>query len=396
MSDRPEVVVVGAGVIGSSIAFRLAQDDYLVTMLDRGGIGAGTSSTCDKAIILQSKRPGPHLGLALASRACFDTLQDELDATLEFDRSGGMIAIDDAQHLTHMQQHVERQRREGVDVTLLDRDSARAHQPVLSPDILGAAYSPGDAEVNPLLLNQAFGRAAIRAGARTLLHTPVVEITSSHGHVTGVLTSRGRIRADVVINATGPFAAELSATVGVPLPITPSRGVIRIGEPMPPAVRGVVLCTHYVLAKQSTATEASNAPAHGIGLALGQTAAGNPLIGSSREFVGFQTDVPHNVISGIAAHATHVAPDLRSVRVIRSMVGFRPSTPDGMPVISAVPGLEGYIVAAGHEGDGIALSPLTGLMVRDLLNGGGQTHHLLADVSLLRFPDPATSQAHQR
>lgn len=396
MSDAAEVVVIGAGVSGSSIAFRLAESGYRVTLLDRGGVGAGTSSSCDKAIILQSKRPGAHLRLALASRTRFETLEEELASPLEFKRSGGMIVIDDPDHEADLHRHVEQQRQAGVDLALLDRNEAREHQPGLSDDVLGAAHSPDDAEVNPLLLNQAFARAAGRAGARLALHTPVVQITTSHGHVTGVQTPDGHIGADVVINAAGPYAAALSDGVDVPLPIAPRRGVILIGESMPPTIGGVVLCTHYVLAKQSTQTGSSDALAHGVGLALGQADAGNALIGSSREFVGFRTDVGQDVLRAVAAHAVRVVPALRAVRAIRSMIGFRPATPDGMPIISTVPDVDGYIVAAGHEGDGIALSPLTGLMVRDLLDGNGETRHFLADVDVRRFSDSATSHEQRR
>jgi sarcosine oxidase subunit beta len=385
MTDTVRVVVVGAGLIGSSIAFRLAQGGYDVTIVDRGGVGAATSSACDKSIILQSKRPGPHLTMALESRAYYEDLEEELGAELEFSRAGGMIVIDDEQHLTEMHDHVEQQRRAGVDVTLLNPDDAHQQQPALSTDIIGAAYSPTDAEVNPLLLNRAFLDAAERAGADTRLYTEVTEITHTDQHITGVQTVAGRIGADVVVNAAGPFAHKLSTSVGIQLPITPRRGVILIGESMPIVVHGVVLCAHYILAKHSTGAGKPSDSERGPGLSLGQTAYGNTLIGASREFVGFQRHVSHEVLHDVAQHAVRLAPTLGTTRIIRSMVGFRPSTPDGMPIISEVPGLSGYVIAAGHEGDGIALAPLTGLMVRDLLNGAGNTTHLLECVNLERF-----------
>src|SRR5699024_7805860 len=96
---------------------------------------------------------------------------------------------------------------------------------------------------------------------------------------------------------------------------------------------------------------------------------GNILIGGSREFVGFDKTIPMKVVEAIAEHAQKIAPSLGDVKIIRTMAGFRPFTGDGLPIIDETPEVKGFIIAAGHEGDGIALSPITGKLVADLVEG---------------------------
>lgn len=373
-----DVLIIGAGVSGASIAHQLSRHGYTVTVIDRGGPGAGASGSCDQAIFLQSKRPGLHLELALASRRMYDTLPAELDADLEFTTDGGMVAIEDEAQWDFMSGFVEQQRRGGIDIELITGDDARAAQPVLADHIVGATASPLDAEVNPLLLNAALLAAAQRAGAQVLRDTEMISVLERNGRVCGIGSTAGNLWADTVINAAGPFAGLVGERAGICTPITPRRGTILITEPIPPLLNGILLCAQYVAAKHLYAV-ATDPPPYGIGLSLGQTAAGNLLIGGSREFAGFSRDVPGEVITLIARHATRIVPTLARVRMLRSMTGLRPSTGDGLPIIEET--RPGWITAAGHEGDGIALAPVTGQLVLDLLRGEGPTHHFLPGLS---------------
>lgn len=390
MSD---VVVIGAGVIGSSIAFRLASNGYSVVLVDRAGPGAGASGACDKAIFLQSKRPGLHMELALASRNLYQELSAELAADIELRNDGGMVAIETPAHLEFMRGFVKQQQAAGIRVELLDGDTAREIQPVLAPHILGATHSPDDAEVNPLALNSAFFAAAVRAGAVVKTHTEVTGFSSKSGRVTGVQTTSGFLPTDLVINAAGPHAGHISRLANVDTPITPRRGCILISEAMTTQVKGNLLCAQYIAAKHLRDVAGSVVPPYGIGLSLGQTASGNLLIGGSREFVGFNKDVDPLVPAQIAKHAVRLVPALAQARIIRTMTGFRPSTADGLPIIGFARELEGFIIAAGHEGDGIALAPITSHLVRDLLVGSGPTHHFLAELDPQRFAYSNRTQA---
>lgn len=383
--DTADVVVIGAGVIGTSIAFRLSQQGRKVVLLDKGGPGSGASGSCDKAIFLQSKRPGIHMELALASRRMYDSLETELEADLELKNDGGMVVIETPEQFEFMTGFIAKQQAAGISVSLLDAVEARDRQPCLSRHILGASFSPDDAEVNPLALNTALFRAAARHGAQLQTHTEVLSINTKRGRVNSVQTTRGNISTPVVINAAGPHAGAVGQLSGVHIPVSPRRGTILISEAVAPAVHGNVLCAQYIAAKHLTGASNANTPPFGIGLSLGQTNSGNLLIGGSREFKDFEKPQGTEVMTEIAKHASRIIPDLDKVRIIRSMTGFRPSTGDGLPIVGWAPDLEGYLVAAGHEGDGIALAPITGTLVRDLLDSHHHDNPFLPALSMDRF-----------
>lgn len=380
--ETADAVIIGGGVIGTSIAFRLADLLDNVILMDKGEIGGETSGSCDKAVFLQSKKPGFPVTLAKASRAIYESLEDELDMSFEFKQSGGMIVIEKEAHLPFMQRFVDNQNKAGIDVQLLDRDEALDQQPVFSPHIVGSTYCADDAEVNPLLLSQACAQAAKRKGVSVRTHTEVIKIKKNQGKITGVETKQGEIATPYVINAGGPFASKIADMVGVTLPIQPRRGVILISERTNQRVKGNVLCAQYIAAKHLTTSDQA-LPPFGIGLSLGQTNSGNLLIGGSREFVGYNKTVNPSVFGEIAAHATRITPSLKNIHFIRTMVGFRPFTGDGLPIIDEAPDVKGFIVAAGHEGDGIALAPITGKLVVDLV--AGRNNELLASLKLKRF-----------
>ncbi|MBT8163660.1 MULTISPECIES: FAD-binding oxidoreductase [Arthrobacter] len=384
-----DAVVIGAGVSGSSIAFRLAQLGLKVVIVDKNGPGSGASGACDKAIFMQSKRPGLHMELAMASRRMYNTLESELEQSVEFESDGGMVVIETPRHMEFMKDFIEKQRNAGISVSLIDGDAAREAQPFLAPHILGASFSPDDADVNPLALNTAFFRAARRHGSVLQTHSEVIAVNTERGKVTSVDTTRGSISTELVINAAGPFAKSVGALSNIDIPVQPRRGTILISESVPKKVRGCVLDAQYIASKHLR-SDNDDAPPYGVGFSLGQTVSGNLLIGGSREFAGFDKGNTQDVIATIARHAARIAPELASTRIIRTMTGFRPYTGDGLPIIDWAPETDGYIIAAGHEGDGLALAPLTGQLVADLLKGDGPTHHFLCGLTLGRFATQKT------
>jgi len=367
--EKAEAVVIGGGVIGTSVAYRLAQQGRKTILVEKGSMASGASGACDKAVFLQSKKPGFHMELAKASMEIYENLRAELEIPFEFQQDGGMIVIQDEEHRSMIDDLVKRQQKEGVPVDLLNGDEARKWQPELASDVTGATWSEKDAEVNPLLLTHAFRQAAARHGAIIRTNTEVTDIETEHGSVSGVITNNGKIAADVVVNAAGAHAGEIGRMVGIDIPVVPRKGVILITEKVPRMIRGNVLCTQYIFLKHSK-TEAGNDKPQ-IGLSLGQTHSGNLLVGGSREFAGYDRTTNPDVVTGIAAHAVRLFPFLKHVRIIRTMVGFRPYTGDGLPIIDEAPEAKGFYTVAGHEGDGIALAPVTGRIAADLIENSG-------------------------
>lgn len=373
MKNRYDAIVIGGGVIGTSIAFHLAKRGKRVLLVEKYDLASGASGSCDQQIILQSKNPGIHLKLALKSAELYQEIVQELNHDIEYRHSGGMILIETPEEMQVMQDFVERQRQSGLQVEILQRKDAVKLQPGLAEHIVGATYSPQDAEVNPIEVTLAFAKAAKKMGAKLLLSTEVFDLIMSDRRVEGVKTSRDTVYADIVINAAGAWAPEIGRMAGLNIPIRPRRGQIAISEPVAPFLKRVMLSAQYIVAKfhpEILKGSSSRARQLGVGLALSQSKKGNILIGATREFAGYDTQVTYEGMKEILKNAARLVPPLKEMNLIRTMAGLRPYTPDGLPLIGRVDGLEGFFMAAGHEGDGIALSPVTGKIVSELICDG--------------------------
>jgi sarcosine oxidase subunit beta len=379
-----DVLIIGAGVIGASIAFHLTRHGIKPLLVEKSDPAAGSSGACDGLVFLQSKKPGLHLKLALESRKRFDRLVDQLGSGIEFRNPGGMCLIESEAELAAMRIFVEEQRTSGLDVELIDGDEARRREPCLSRKVIAATFSAMDSQVNPYALTFSFLRAAESAGARILRGEEVKGIEVVSGKVTGVFASNRRISSPVVVNAAGALAAEVGRLAGLEIPITPRRGQIIVTKAVPPLLRHCLISAQYVAAKFKPELTATG----GMGFSLEQTDSGNILIGSTREFVGFDRRTTFDGVRTIASRIVPVIPALKHVPVIRTFGGLRPYTPDGLPILGKVAGLEGFIMAAGHEGDGIALSAITGELIADLI-ATGRTQFPLDAFRLERFREGA-------
>lgn len=361
---KTDVVVVGGGVIGSSILYHLSKRKIQAVLLEKGELISGASGACDGLIFLQSKKPGPHLRLAQEGTKRFSNLKHELCLDIEYRNSGGMIVIENDHELKVMERFVAEQRKIGLDISLLDIDQAREKEPSLSEKIFGSTFSPSDGKVNPLLLTHAFIRSAKKLGARVFTENEVTGIVLESHQVRSVKTGKGEIETTTIVNAAGAYAPEIGKLVHLDIPIKPRRGQLLVTEPMPPVLNRGVLSAKYIAAKFDPAL----AETEGEGISIDQTSSGNFLLGSTREFVGFDTQTTHQAMTNIATQAMHIIPQLKDTHIIRAFAGLRPYTPDGMPILGNVDGVEGFIVAAGHEGDGVALSPITGEVIAELID----------------------------
>lgn len=363
---RSDITIIGAGVIGASIAYHLCGHKLRVTLLEQGDIAAGSSGACDGLVFLQSKKPGIHLELAMESQRRFDRLDSTLPVDIEYRSSGGMVVAENEAQMGALAQYVAAQQAIGLKVSLLDAVQARRLEPQLADELAGATHCPLDGQVNPITLTLGFALGARSRGVRLLTGTKVEGIERTAGRVSAVATSAGRIDTDLVVNATGAHAAEIGAMVDLEIPIRPRRGQIIVTAAGPPLVTCCLLSAQYIAAKYNP----DLAKEGGEGVSIEQTASGNLLLGSTREFVGFDRSTTTAGLRRIAARTTRIIPALKTLQVIRSFAGLRPYTPDGLPILGPVDGVPGFFMAAGHEGDGIALAPITGhLMAQQIVAG---------------------------
>ena len=378
--NRPEIIVIGGGVIGSSITYYLSKMGKKVLMIEKKDNCSGSAGASDGVVGYHTKKPGLQMELAIRSIAMFEELSKELGMDIEYRKDcGGMQPAETKLEWEILSEIVKEQRQSGVDIRMISIEEACKIEPQLNPDLYGALYSPTCGKVNPIRLTFAYVQAAKRLGAQVLSNTEVTDVLVKMGRVMGVETSKGTYYADQVIDAAGSWAAEIAAMAGVDLPIRPRKGQLFITEPLGPFMDVTLQCARYNVIKFKPEAVGDKAVLRmGASLSIEQTENGGLVIGSTREFVGYDRENTLEAMEVTMRRAMRFFPALKDVNIIRAFAGLRPFTPDGIPVIGEVEKLPGVFVAAGHEGDGIALAPITGKLMAELLVQGKSSYSLEA------------------
>ena len=349
-----DVVVVGAGVIGCSIALRLAQSGADVLVLDRAEVGSEASWAAAGILGAQMEAHGrgPMLDLSLVSRRLFPALAEELKSLTGLDiryRPSGVLelAFDESEEAALLERHAW-QEGAGLRASLV----APAH--LLKRKHFGPArmglWLPDDGQVDNQLLTRALQLAATRAGAKFRQGAPVRRLLAGQGlepKCSGVELYDGAIYAQTVVLAAGGFTGLIE---GVPLPlgsIVPVRGQMV-------ALRPASLPFGEVVG--------------GAGGYLVPRVDGRILVGATVERVGFEKAVTAGGLGWLLARAQVISPMLADARLDDHWSGLRPGTADGLPILGRS-ALDGLIFATGHYRSGVLLAPATAEAIRDLITG---------------------------
>ncbi|MEU8772457.1 FAD-binding oxidoreductase [Streptomyces sp. NPDC048606] len=360
-TPSPDVVIIGAGVVGAACAYYARAAGLLAAVVDRGPVAGGTTGAGEGNLLVSDKEAGPELDLALLSTRLWRELADVLPAETEYEAKGGLVVAPDETTLKALRAFAEGQRARGVEAVEVDRDALRELEPHLAPGPAGGFLYPQDAQVQPA---QAAARLLAASGAPAYLGEEVVEVLTSDGAVRGVRTAARTLLAPAVVNAAGTWAGEVAALAGTTLPVLPRRGFVLVTEPLPRVVRHKVYAADYI------ADVASDSAALQSSAVVEGTPAGPVLIGATRERVGFDRGLSPQALRRLAAQAAALFPVLADVRVMRTYHGFRPYLPDHLPAIGPDPRVPGLFHACGHEGAGIGLAPATGALLAAALTGG--------------------------
>jgi D-hydroxyproline dehydrogenase subunit beta len=378
-----DVVVVGAGIVGAACAYYLARAGLAVAVAERGTVASGTTGSGEGNILVSDKEPGPELDLARLSHGLWRELAAELGPGAELEHKGGLVVAGTAEQRAGLDRFAAAQAAAGVQTEAAGPDDLRALEPHLAPGLAGGVRYPEDMQVQPMIAAALLLRRARDLGADLMFRQEVTGLVTAGGRVTGVRTAAGLVSAGLVVNAAGPWAGELAARAGAPLPVLPRRGFIVVTEALPPG-----LIRHKVYTADYVANVASGSAGLELSTVIEGTASGTVLIGASRERVGFDRSPSLRVVGMLAARAAALFPVLAEARAIRFYRGFRPYCPDHLPVIGADERLAGLLHACGHEGAGIGLAPATGCLIAQL--AAGQPPALpLAPFAPGRFPEPA-------
>jgi sarcosine oxidase subunit beta len=368
---KTEIVIIGGGIVGSATAFYLARQGHQVILVEKeAGPGLQASGRAAGGVRQQGRRGA--LPLAIEAVQLWGGLAEDLDAELEYRRTGNLSMAVDQEGVAMLEAKTAYEQAHGLhDVEMISGDACRDMIPGLTDQVIAGKLCASDGSANPMLVTPAFARAAQRHGAIILAKTRVDGLLQQGSRVVGVNTSAGEIEAEMVINAAGAWAPALNAILGCVTPITPGRSQLMITEKLPPRVGpfSSVQGRCYFL----------------------QVTSGNLVIGINgvpNEAYEQHTDFPS--LQQHAAYMIDVLPWMRDVTLIRAMAGITEYTPDGEPYIGAIPGVTGYLVAAGFHGQGFCVGPMAGKILAELIAGRE------SPVSLDPFrPDRLASQEEQ-
>ena len=351
-----EVIVIGGGVVGCSIAYHLARRGVRdVVVLERETVGSGTTSKAAGGIRAQFPTE-TEVRFSLDAIRVFERFGDEFGVDIGYRKIGYLFLVADEEDLAGFRERVSMQQRFGVDVRVIAPADAQKLVPALAlDDVIAAVWAPGDGMAGPAEVTQGFARRARELGATIREGIVVTAIERSGDRVRGVSTTDGTIEAPVVVNAAGPTAARVARLAGVDIPVLPRRRHIFFTEPFPEIPGPVPLTTD----RQS-------------GFYFRKEMEQVLLSPGDVEDVGDDFDVAMDWtrVEETVQKAVHRLPILERARISGGWAGLRPLTPDDHAIIGWAPGIDGFFLAVGFGGHGFQHSPTTGRVVSEWLTDG--------------------------
>lgn len=355
---RTEVVIIGAGIVGAMCAYYVNRAGLKAIVIDRGTVASGTTGAGEGNIMVSDKSPGPELELALKSRDMWFEVAHDLGNEFELVAKGGLaVSRGDASSLFELSNS---QSVAGVQTKRVGASEIQELEPFISKAIQNGVHYPQDAQCQPMLAAAHILRQLQRRGLEFIGHQEVLKIERKSENLT-VRTSTLEIKSDFVVNAAGTWAGEIARLAGSELPIMPRRGFILVTAPLPKYVNHKVYDSDYVDNVASSDADLQTSTV------IEGTQSGTILIGASRERVGFDKSISVSVIQRLARQATSLFPILAGAQLLRVYNGFRPYSPDHLPVIGADSLIPGLYHCAGHEGAGIGLSAGSGKVIAQLI-----------------------------
>ncbi len=365
-----DYLLIGGGVIGCSIAYRLAQAGYAVALFDSGT--AGKASVAAGGMLgaqNEFERENPLMEIALESRDMFPDLRDELleesGIDIEFRKAGLLkvaASVEDRPALMAQHQFLS---RKDSSVLWLEPDEVPSAEPKMTAHTAGAIYLEKDNQVKAPLLAHALLQAAVNAGVHVYEHSKVQGLLIENGQAFGVKTELGTFFAERIINAAGAWSSSLLTETGFAPPVTPVKGEcvsVKLKNDAPvKTVFAVDGC--YIVPKRNN----------------------EMLIGATSTPDSFDPSVTAGGIRSLLNRAACLLPILDTGTIERTWSGVRPLAADHLPVIGPHPFIDGLYLCTGHYRNGILLSPITGVLMGKYLSGCPKTAERLAPFSPARF-----------
>ncbi|SDZ80263.1 sarcosine oxidase subunit beta [Thalassobacillus cyri] len=355
-AEAYDVVIIGAGVIGNSIAYHLSeQNSQNILVIDKSFPLSGTSGSTQAWVWVHTKTPSSYGELSLFSSELYPYLERKI-GDVEYKRTGGLAPFFTEEEREKALKLAESQAKVGIDIKVLSRDEVLKKEPSFSPNVVGATFSSIDGNVNPFRLLELYTRAAEKNKVDYSFYNPVVDI-EQQGDGYMVHSEKGVFRTKKLILAGGPWSKQLGSFIGLDIPVKLVRGQVLITEPLAPLL-------NYTIG------------------GIRQANNGEVLIGYSKEEVGYNRQGTLDVIQETANMAVSFVPALANANVVRSFSGVRVVPEDGLPIFGEIPGRKNLYIATMHSG--ITLSPVIGTLMSELISSG-ETSLPIEKYSISRF-----------
>ncbi len=356
MADlRCDVAIIGAGIIGTSLAWHLAKAGARDVVVVEREVNPGLGSTAKAAGGIRAQFGSDiNVRLSKLSIEAFERFGAEVGVDVQFNQAGYLWIATTAAEMKLFEKNVALQRSRGLDVRLLTRAEVAAKAPyVRLDDVAGGTFHQKDGYAPPADYVMGYHKASKALGVRYLLETEVTGVTVRDGAARGLLTSRGAIAAEHVVCAAGAWSGQVGKMAGLDVPIQPVRRQCFVTSPLPALPHPIPMTVDYT----------SGVYVH--------TESGGVLVGlaDKSEPPSFNQAVDPAFIERMAELAMHRIPALEQASILTSWAGLYEMTEDHHPILGAVPGLKNFWMAAGFSGHGVMHGPATGRLVAQLILG---------------------------
>jgi len=347
-----EVLIIGAGVIGCSIAYHLAKSGcHDVVVLEKDSIGSGSTSKCPGGIRQQFSTEA-NIKLSMESVSFFERFEDETGHPADFHQHGYLMLATTEEEAEIFNSNVSLQRQLGLEIMLLSPEEAREIVPCLDvKDVICATFCPTDGYADPYSVVQGFSSAAKRLGVKIYEDTEVINIKAKEGQILGVSTSKAEYMSPVVVIASGAYAAQVGKMVGLALPISPLRRHMFVSAPSDKVERNTPMVVDFHTGFWFRR--------EGQGIIFGMR---NP-----DETEGFNTSIDWGFLPVIGEVGSHYLPFLKDIGIARGQAGLHADTPDAKAIIGKVSEIDGLYLACGFSGHGFMHSPAVGKIMAELI-----------------------------
>ncbi len=352
--ETADIVVIGGGIVGCSVAYHLAaKGSRNVALLEKDLICFGSTGKSAGGIRVQFSSE-VNIRLSLEALKILERFREEMGVDPGFRQTGYLFLATTDAELAMFRQNVALQQRFGIPVEVLGPDEIRRRVPILRvDDLAGGSFCPWDGTASPHEVTHAFAAGARRLEVRIHEGRAVHEVAVEDGRVVAVETSAGPLACAAVVICAGPYAGHVGAMAGVELPVKPYRRQLFVTKPVVgvPADLPLTIDFHR-------------------GWYFRREGEGVLFSGPKDGESSFNTHVDWEDLEAIVATAIHRVPLLAKAEVLRGWAGSYDITPDHNPLLGAVPGVGGLYVAAGFSGHGFMHGPIAGRLMAELIVDG--------------------------